>query len=112
MTRGKRRRTKRTYEPAFKERVVARVQRARVTKSETQRQIAAELGLSETLVSSWVTRSPASWAQRSGKKTAAAAAAAIDASSPTIELRGLRAWVNHAVRLEVERILAEKRVRR
>ena len=108
MTRGKRRRTKRTYAPAFKERVVARVQRGRANRTETQRQIAAELGLSETLVSSWVTRSPASWAERSGKKQAAAA---VDAASPTIELRGLRAWVNHAVRLEVERILAERKGR-
>jgi transposase-like protein len=110
MSRAKRRRTKRTYAPAFKQSVVARVQRGRANRTETQRQIAAELGLSETLVSSWVTRSPASWAQRStGKKTTAAAAP--DAASPTIELRGLRAWVNHAVRLEVERILAEKRGR-
>jgi len=101
MTRGKKkRRTKRTFAPSWKESVVARVLRGRANKTETQRQIAAELDVPETLLCQWV--------RLLGKKVGNGAAAH-DASTPSIELKGLRAWVNHAVRLEVDRILAEKK---
>lgn len=95
----KKRRARRTYDPAFKASAVARVLRGRASRTETQRQIADELGITETQLSAW--------ARQLGKKARSDEAL----QSPTIELRGLRAWVNHAVRLEVDRVLALKGIK-
>lgn len=102
--RSKKRRDKRFYSKTFKAEVVARILRGRARRSETQRAISDELGISETLLSSWVRQAP----KTSAARAAPPSAAALEASTPTIELKGLRSWVQHAVRVEVERILKEK----
>lgn len=94
----RRRRTKRTYTPTFKASVVARVLRGRGNRSETQRAIADDLRITETRISEWV---------RQAKKKGVARARGQTEALPTLEIRGLRAWVNHAVRLEIDRIFGK-----
>jgi transposase-like protein len=94
----KRRKVKRTYTPKFKAEVVRRVLKGRQTRTETQRSIADELGITEQLVSTWTRKA----------EVQKALAEEPAPPSPTLELRGLRAWVRHEVRLEFDRLVAEK----
>lgn len=103
----KKRRAKRTYKPEFKAAVVKRVLRGRASRTETQRSIAGDLGISENRLSDWVRSAQVKKELLALEKSAPDA----EVSGPTLELRGLRAWVNHAVRLEVDRILAAKGIK-
>lgn len=132
MTRSKRRKTKRTYKPEFKAAVVRRVLKGRAAGTETQRSIADELGITETRLSEWVRQAKLRTPSRlppprlpppdrgdaplsAGLKARLVQRQSPDAEpdppGPSIELKGLRAWVNHAVRIEVDRILALKGIK-
>lgn len=105
----KKRHAKRTYKPEFKAAVVRRVLKGRATRKETQRAIADELGITEQMLSAWVRAAQFDKEKRALDENPPVTAA--DVPAPSIELKGLRAWVNHAVRLELDRLLALKGIK-
>lgn len=92
---AKRRNTKRVYSADFKRRAVDRVLVGRANRTESQRKIADDLGIAETMLSAWVR--VAGIAKADAPTNGASPGQSKVDASPTIEIKGLRAWVERAV---------------